>query len=67
MVQLEGTENRITYSRQRYIEAVARYNFTIRHFSSNLIAKQAGYIIRSKFEVENESAISHSPGIELKL
>ncbi len=67
MVQLKSTENRITYSRQRYIEAVARYNFTIRHFSSNLIVKQAGYSTRLKFEVENESAISHPPGIELKL
>ncbi|MBI3283638.1 MAG: LemA family protein [Burkholderiales bacterium] len=66
MVQLEGTENRITYSRQRYIEAVADYNFTIRRFPTNLIAAQAGYKARPKFAVENETAIKHSPNIELK-
>ncbi|MFZ6747991.1 LemA family protein [Undibacterium sp. Ren11W] len=66
MVQLEGTENRITYSRQRYIEAVASYNFMVRRFPSNLIAKQAGYTARAKFDVENASAIQHPPEIELK-
>jgi hypothetical protein len=43
MVQLEGTENRISYSRQRYIQAVAEYNFGIRRFPNNLIANWAGY------------------------
>ena len=38
LVQLEGTENRITYSRQKYIEAVAQYNITVRSFPSNFTA-----------------------------
>lgn len=66
MVQLEGTENRISYSRQRYIEAVANYNFMIRRFPTNLIATQAGYKARPKFTAENESSIKYAPQIELK-
>ena len=37
--QLEGTENRITVARKRYIESVKAYNTKIRVFPSNLTAK----------------------------
>lgn len=66
MVQLEGTENRIAYSRQRYIGAVAEYNFGIRRFPNNLIAKQAGYSTRAKFSVEDEPIFARVPNIDLK-
>ncbi len=66
MVQLEGTENRISYSRQRYIGAVADYNLAIRTFPTNLIASQAGNKPRPRFAVENESAVTRVPAIDLK-
>lgn len=66
MVQLEGTENRITYARQRYIESVADYNFDIRRFPNNLVARLAGYQIRARFKIENESALSKSPQLDIK-
>ena len=66
MVQLEGTENRIAYSRQRYIGAIAEYNFGIRRFPNNLIAKQAGYSMRAKFSVEDEPIFARVPSIDLK-
>ncbi len=66
MVQLEGTENRITYARQRYIESVADYNFDIRRFPNNLVARLAGYQTRARFKVENESALSKSPQLDMK-
>lgn len=66
MVQLEGTENRITYARQRYIESVAGYNFDIRRFPNNLIARQAGYQPRARFKIENESVLSKSPQLDMK-
>jgi LemA protein len=66
MVQLEGTENRISYSRQRYIQAVADYNFSIRRFPTNLIAIQAGYQPRARFKGQDESVISRPPQVDLK-
>lgn len=66
MVQLEGTENRIAYARQRYIESVADYNFDIRRFPNNLVALLAGYQTRARFKVENESVLSKSPQLDMK-
>ena len=40
--QLEGTENRITVARNRYIAAVKTYNVTVRSFPSNLTAMMFG-------------------------
>jgi LemA protein len=37
--QLEGTENRITVARTRYIEQVAEFNKGVRFFPTNLTAK----------------------------
>lgn len=37
--QLEGTENRITVARKRYIDKVAEYNKAVRYFPTNLTAK----------------------------
>ncbi|OIQ83834.1 LemA family protein [mine drainage metagenome] len=62
--QLEGTENRITVARNRYIVAVKDYNVTVRSFPSNLTAMMFGYKIRPSFTVENEKAISTAPKVD---
>jgi LemA protein len=62
--QLEGTENRITVARNRYIEAVQNYNVTIRSFPSNLTAKMFGYALKPNFTVQNEAAISSPPTVD---
>jgi LemA protein len=62
--QLEGTENRITVARQRYIRAVQDFNTTVRSFPSNLTAKFFGYGIKPSFTVENEGAVSQPPTVD---
>ena len=59
--QLEGTENRITVARNRYIAAVQTYNTTVRSFPSNLTAMVFGMKVKPSFTVENEAAISKPP------
>ena len=61
--QLEGTENRITVARNRYIESVQTYNTTVRQFPNNLTAKMFGMAVRPNFTVENEKAISTAPKV----
>jgi LemA protein len=61
--QLEGTENRITVARQRYIAAVQEYNVLARSFPTNLTAKMFGYQVKPSFTVENEKAISTPPSV----
>jgi LemA protein len=62
--QLEGTENRITVARNRYIEAVRVYNVTIRSFPSNLTAMIFKYQTKPNFSVENEAAIAKPPTVD---
>ena len=62
--QLEGTENRITVARNRYINAVQAYNVTVRSFPSNLTAKMFGLTVKANFSVENEKAISTPPNVD---
>jgi LemA protein len=62
--QLEGTENRITVARKRYIDAVQAYNITVRSFPSNLTAMATGAKTKPSFEVENEKAISTPPKVD---
>jgi LemA protein len=61
--QLEGTENRITVARTRYIDAVRAYNTTVRSFPTNLTAKMFGYTTKPNFSVENEKEISEAPKV----
>jgi LemA protein len=61
--QLEGTENRITVARGRYIDAVQAYNMTVRKFPSNLTAKMFGYAVKPTFTVENEAAVAVPPAV----
>ena len=62
--QLEGTENRITVARNRYIAAVKEYNITVRSFPTNLTAMLFGYKTKPSFTVENEKAISVPPKVD---
>jgi len=59
--QLEGTENRITVARNRYIEAVQSYNITVRSFPQNLTAKMFGFQVKPNFTVANEQQIATAP------
>ena len=61
--QLEGTENRITIARNRYIKAVETYNIAVRTFPNNLTAMVFGYQPKPNFTVENEKAISTAPTV----
>ncbi len=62
--QLEGTENRVTVARNRYIAAVKEYNITVRTFPNNLTAMMFGYKTKPSFTVENEKAISTAPKVD---
>jgi LemA protein len=62
--QLEGTENRITVARNRYIKAVQEYNVVVRSFPSNLTAMVLGYKVKPSFTVENEREISTAPKVD---
>lgn len=62
--QLEGTENRVTVARNRYIAAVKEYNVTVRTFPNNLTAMLFGYKTKPSFSVENEKSISTAPKVE---
>src|SRR5512147_716922 len=62
--QLEGTENRITVARNRYIQSVQDYNVTVRKFPVNLTAMVFGYKVKPNFTVENEAAIAKPPTVD---
>ena len=62
--QLEGTENRITVARGRYIKAVQQYNVLVREFPTNLTAKMFGYRTKANFTVENEKALAAPPKVD---
>jgi len=62
-VQLEGTENRITVARNRYIKSVADYNVLTRSFPTNLTAMIFSYSVKPSFTVENEATISKPPSV----
>ena len=62
-VQLEGTENRVTVARNRYIKTVADYNVRARSFPNNLTAMVFGYRGKPSFTVQNEAEISKPPTV----
>lgn len=62
--QVEGTENRITVARNRYIKAVQEYNVSVRTFPNNLTAMAMGWKAKANFAVEDEKAISTAPKID---
>jgi LemA protein len=61
--QLEGTENRITVARNRYIQAVQDYNTLIRTFPNNLTAMLFKYQVKPNFTVDNEAEIAKPPAV----
>jgi LemA protein len=64
VTELEGTENRISVERKRYIDAVQQYNVTVRQFPVNLTAMVFGYKEKPNFTVENEAAITKPPAVD---
>jgi len=62
-VQLEGTENRITVARNRYIQTVQEYNVLARSFPTNLTAMVFSYPVKPNFTVQNEAQISTPPAV----
>lgn len=62
--QLEGTENRITVARNRFIAAVKDFNILARQFPTNLTAMMFGYKEKASFTVENEKAIAEPPKVD---
>jgi LemA protein len=62
--QLEGTENRITVARNRFIQAVQDFNVTVRKFPTNLTAMIFGYKVKPNFTVADEAAISKPPTVD---
>ena len=65
-VQLEGTENRITVARNRYIKTVQDYNILARTFPNNLTAMVFGYSVKPNFSVDNEAQISKPPAVNFE-
>lgn len=63
-VQLEGTENRITVARNRYIQTIQEYNVLTRSFPTNLTAMALSYAPKANFQVENEAAIAAPPKVD---
>ena len=63
-VALEGTENRITVARNRYIKAVQEFNTMVRQFPVNLTAKVFGHQPKANFTVQNEAQISAPPKVD---
>jgi LemA protein len=62
--QVEGTENRITVARNRYIKTVQDYNVSVRTFPNNLTAMVIGAKPKANFAVEDEKAVSTPPTIK---
>jgi LemA protein len=62
--QLEGTENRISVARQRFIKSTQEYNTTVRQFPNNLTAMMFGYKPKAQFTVEDEKAIAKPPTVD---
>ena len=62
--QLEGTENRITVARNRYIQSVQEYNVLARSFPSNLTAMAFSYTPKPSFTVQNEAQITTPPAVD---
>jgi LemA protein len=65
-VELEGTENRITVARDRYIKTIAEYNVLTRSFPTNLTAMMFSYATKPSFTVANEAQISAPPTVSFE-
>ncbi len=64
LAQLEGTENRITVARNRYVQSVQQFNVLVRQFPGVIAAKLFGYSPKANFSVENEAEVSRAPVVD---
>jgi LemA protein len=64
LAQLEGTENRITVARKRYVGALRDYNLAVRKFPGSIIAGFTGYSVKPNFSVNNEAEIAKPPAVD---
>ena len=62
--QLEGTENRIAVSRNRYIKSVQEFNSTVRQFPTNLTAMIFKMNVKPNFSVADEGTIAAPPKVD---
>ena len=62
--QREGTENRITVARNRYIKTVQEFNTTVRQFPTNLTAMIFKMDVKPNFAVADEAAVSAPPKVD---
>ena len=65
MVQLEGTENRISVERKRFNDSVKTYNVKIKIFPGNILAGWFGFEVRSFFEAAEGA--EEAPNVDLSL
>ena len=65
-VTLEGTENRITVARNKFIAAVQQYNTKVRSVPTNFTAMIFGYKAKPSFTVANEAQISVPPPVSFE-
>jgi len=62
--QVEGTENRITVARNRYIKSVQEYNISVRTFPNSMTASVMGWKTKANFTVDDEKAMATPPAIK---
>ena len=63
---LEGTENRLTVARNRYIQNIKKYNTKVRSFPSNITAKLFNFEKKPQFTVEEEEQIKKTPEVNFE-
>ena len=63
---LEGTENRLTVARNRYIKSIKEYNTKVRKFPANITAKIFDFGIKPNFSVENEEEVKKAPEVKFE-
>lgn len=64
MTQLEGSENRITVARGRYIKSIEKYNITIRQFPAVMTAKVMDYQPKKNYLPDDVASISKAPTVD---
>lgn len=53
--QIEGSENRISTARDKFIKAIQEYNTKVRRFPSSIIASMFGFDQREYFDAPQET------------
>ncbi len=58
MVQLEGTENRVSVERQKYNETIKSYNLKVQRIPGSIFAKIFGFGVQPYFEAAQGSEVA---------